>query len=73
MSKLWPWSWDQDILIKKHIKTDYETQFLTDSMLNDKIKKNQLNKRNIKQLESTRVNPLCNIPHFWDKTTISCQ
>ena len=39
MSKLWPWSWDQDILIKKHIKTDYETQFLTDSMLNDKIKK----------------------------------
>ena len=31
---------------KKHIKTDYETQF--DSMLNDKIKKNQLNKRNIK-------------------------
>ena len=41
---------------KKQIKIDYETQFSTDSMLNDKIKK--LNKKHKKQLELTRVNPL---------------
>jgi hypothetical protein len=33
---------------KKQIKTDYETQFLTDPILNDKIEKNQLNKRHKK-------------------------
>jgi hypothetical protein len=47
---------------KKQIKTNYEAQFPIDSMLNDKIeKKNQLNKRHKKQLESTRVNPLSTI------------
>jgi hypothetical protein len=30
---------------KKQIKISYEAQFLTDAMLNDKNKKNQLNKR----------------------------
>jgi len=43
---------------KKHIKTDCEAQFSTDSMLDDKIKKNQLNKKNKKQPESTRVKPI---------------
>jgi hypothetical protein len=36
---------------KKQIKTDHETQFLTDSIFNDKIKKIQLNKRHKKQHE----------------------
>jgi hypothetical protein len=37
---------------KKQIKTNYETQFSTDLILNDKIeKKNQLNKRHKKQSE----------------------
>jgi hypothetical protein len=43
---------------KKQIKIDYETQFSTDPMLNDKIGKNQLNKRHKKQPELTRVNLL---------------
>ena len=39
---------------KKHIKTDYEAQFSTNLILNDKIKKiNHLNKRQKKKLEST--------------------
>jgi len=37
--KPWPWSWDQDILIKSKSKIKYETQFLTNIMLNDKIEK----------------------------------
>ena len=32
----------------KQIKTDYKTQFPTDSMLNNKIKKNQLKKEHKK-------------------------
>jgi hypothetical protein len=47
---------------KKQNKIDYTIQFLTDSMLNDKHKKNQLNKRHKKQPESTQVNPLSIIP-----------
>jgi hypothetical protein len=43
---------------KKHIKTDYEAQLSNDPVLNDKIKKNQLNKRQKKQPESTRVKSL---------------
>jgi hypothetical protein len=40
---------------KKQIKIDYEVQFPTDPMLNDKIeKKNQLNKRYKKQPELIR-------------------
>jgi len=38
---------------RKQIKIDYETQFLTDLVLNDKIKKNQLKnntKNNLSQL-----------------------
>ena len=42
---------------KKRIKTDYKTQFSTDLILNEKIKKIQL-KKHKKQLESTRVIPL---------------
>jgi hypothetical protein len=39
---------------KKQIKIDYETQFPTDPILNNKIeKKNQLNKRYKKQPELT--------------------
>ena len=30
---------------KKQIKTDYETQFSTDPILNDKIKKNSIKKK----------------------------
>ena len=36
---------------KKQIKIDYETQFPTDPMLNNKLKKNQLNKKHKKQLK----------------------
>ena len=44
---------------KKQIKIDYETQFPTDQILNDKIKKkHQLNKRYKKQLELIRLNSL---------------
>ena len=47
---------------KNQIKINYEAQFLTDPMLNDKIKKkNQLNKRHKKQPELTEVNLLSNI------------
>jgi len=46
---------------KKKIKTDYEVQFPTNSILNDKIKQNQLNKRHKKQHESTRLNPLSTV------------
>ena len=45
---------------KRQTKIDYEAQFSTDLILNDKIKK-QLNKRQKKQLESTRVNLLSTI------------
>lgn len=39
---------------KKQIKTDYEAQFLTAPILNDKIEnKNQLNKKHKKQLGLT--------------------
>jgi hypothetical protein len=41
---------------KKQLKIDYETQFSTDPMLNDKI--DQLNKRYKKQPELTQGNPL---------------
>jgi hypothetical protein len=47
---------------KKQNKIDYKIQFSTDSMLNDKHKKNQLNKRHKKQPESTQVNRLSTIP-----------
>jgi hypothetical protein len=43
---------------KKQLKIYYETQFSTDPMLNDKIEKNQLNKRYKKQPELTQGNPL---------------
>jgi hypothetical protein len=43
---------------KKQIIIDYEAQFSTDPVLNDKIEKNQLNKRHKKQPELTRVNLL---------------
>jgi hypothetical protein len=35
--KLKPWSWDQHIPIKKQRKTNYEAQFSTNPILNDKI------------------------------------
>ena len=43
---------------KKQIIIDYEAQFPNNSVLNDKIEKNQLNKRHKKQPELTRVNLL---------------
>jgi hypothetical protein len=46
---------------KKQIKTDYETQFSTDPILNDKIKKNSIKK---KHRESTGVNSLNIISGF---------
>jgi hypothetical protein len=46
---------------KKQIKTNHEAQFSTDPMLNNKIKKNQLNKRHKKQPESTQVTSLSTI------------
>jgi hypothetical protein len=46
-------------LNRKHIKTNYETQFSTDQMLNDEVeKKIQLKKRYKKQPELTQVNLL---------------
>jgi hypothetical protein len=39
-------------------------------MLNDKHKKNQLNKRHKKQPESTQVNPLSIIPGSWDQDNL---
>jgi len=45
---------------KRQTKIDYEAQFSTDLMLNDKIEK-KLNKRQKKQLESIRVNLLSTI------------
>jgi hypothetical protein len=39
-------------------------------MLNDKIEKNQLNKRRKKQLEWTRVNLLSTILGSWDQDNI---
>jgi hypothetical protein len=50
---------------KKQIRIDYETQFSTDPMLNDKIKKNQLKIHK----KTTRVNlgNLLNTIHgLWD-------
>jgi len=38
--------------------------------LNDKHKKNQLNKRHKKQPESTQVNPLSIIPGSWDQDNL---
>jgi len=46
---------------KKQIKTDYEAQFLTNPIFNDKIKKNQLNKKTQK---TTRVNSDEPIKHY---------
>ena len=45
---------------KRQTKIDYEAQFSTDLMLNDKIEK-KLNKRQKKQHESIRVNLLSTI------------
>jgi hypothetical protein len=39
-------------------------------MLNDKHKKNQLNKRHKKQPESTQVNRLSTIPGSWDQDNL---
>jgi hypothetical protein len=39
-------------------------------MLNDKIKKNQLNKRHKKQPELTWVNPLSIILGLWDQDNL---
>ena len=44
---------------RKQIKRDYEAQFPTDLILNDKIEKNLNEKKNKKQLKSTLVNSLC--------------
>jgi hypothetical protein len=46
---------------KKQIKTDYEAQFLTNPIFNNKIKKNQLNKKTQK---TTRVNSYEPIKHY---------
>jgi len=46
---------------KKQIKIDYETQFSTDSMLNNKIEKSIKNKTQ-KRPKSIVVNPLSTIP-----------
>jgi len=55
---------------KNQIKIDYEAHFLTDLMWNNKIKKNQLNKRYKKQLESIRVNLLSIILMSWDQNNL---
>jgi hypothetical protein len=39
---------------KKQIKTDYKTQFSTDPILNDKIKKNSIKKNTASQPSLTR-------------------
>jgi len=46
---------------KKQIKTDYEAQFLTNPIFNNKIKKNQLNKKTQK---TNRVNSYEPIKHY---------
>jgi hypothetical protein len=43
---------------KKQIKTNYETQFAANPILNDEIKKNQLKKIHKKLLKSTQFHPL---------------
>jgi len=51
---------------KKQIKTDYETQFPTDPMLNDKIEKKSIKKTQ----KTTWVNPLSTIPGSWDQNNL---
>jgi hypothetical protein len=43
-------------------KKNYEAHFLTNTVLNDKIKKKSIKKMTQKQIESTRVNYLIIVP-----------
>jgi len=56
----------QKYFYKKQIKTDYETQFPTDPMLNDKIEKKSIKKTQ----KTTWVNPLSTIPRSWDQNNL---
>jgi hypothetical protein len=49
---------------------DYEVQFSTDPVLNDKIKKNQLNKRKKKTTRVNRVKSLSTILESWDQDNL---
>ena len=58
-------------IYRNQIKTDYETQFWTDLVLNNEIgEKIQWKIKYKKQIESNRINSLSTIPESWDQSNI---
>jgi hypothetical protein len=60
----------EDILIKNKWKQIMKLNSQSTQCWMIKLKKNQLNKRHKKQLESTRVNPLSIILGSWDQDNL---